>query len=300
MRTRNITLIIISVLAAGVSSFADMGAIVPAGEVQLSEPGQKAIILFNGQEEVLILATDLAATGQTQALRFIPLPAEPQVTLAAKDCFKKAAKLVKKHQLKYLLQHKGGSGTGQAVEVLQQKRIGAHDVTVVKINDPDHFQQWVSGFFKSKGLPVKEGFDGIREVVKWYLDQGIAYFVFDLVEIKKQDEFIAPLQYRFQTEKLYYPLRTSNIFGGQGRIDLLFFAPCAWRYIRQGFIASTSARVKACDLKGVYGKSKDFFGKQPVTLQAFKYEGALQFDGDLLLGTDSGIEEMKPYDPRKP
>jgi hypothetical protein len=291
-------LIILSVVCS--IALADMGAIVPAGDVQLSEPGQKAIIFFNGREEVLILATDLAATGQAKALRFIPLPAEPRVSPAAKDCFKKAAKLVKKHDLKYLLQYKGGSSAGEAVQVLQQKRIGAHDVTVVKINDPEHFGQWVNGFFKSKGLPAREDLGGIGEVVKKYLEQGFPYFVFDLVDIKNQNEFIAPLQYRFATEKLYYPLLTSNIFGGQGRIDLLFFAPCAWRYVRQGFTVSTSARVKACDVKGIYKDSKGFFGKQPVTMQAFKYEGTLQFDGDLMLETDSGVEEMKPYDPRKP
>ncbi|MBI4726876.1 DUF2330 domain-containing protein [candidate division TA06 bacterium] len=299
-KTINAVLPIAVWLAACPASRADMGAIVPAGEVQLSEPGQKAVILFSGQEEVLILATDLSASGPAKILRFIPLPGEPQVSPAAKDCFKKAAKLVKKHQLRYLLQYKGGSGAGEKVELLQHKRIGPHDVTVIRINDAGHFEEWVNEFFKSKGLPAQENFAGIREVVAGYLEQGIAYFVFDLVEARGGEEFIAPLQYRFKSDKLYYPLKTSNLFGGQGRIDLIFFVPCAWRHIRQGFVASSSARVKACDLKGVFRDSKGFFGQGPVTMQAFKYEGALQFDGDLMLGTDSGVEELRPYDPRKP
>src|SRR5512136_569978 len=90
-----LTAIFIS-LASAVPAGADMGAITPVSDVRLSEPGQKAIILFNGGEEVLILATDLVATGPTPVLRFIPFPAQPEAGEAPQGCFDQVRKLVGK------------------------------------------------------------------------------------------------------------------------------------------------------------------------------------------------------------
>jgi hypothetical protein len=85
------------------SAFADMGRVYVSTEgVQVSEDAQKAIILHNNQEEVLILGTELRADRQTPIIRFIPFPSEPQVSLAPKDVFERLAGIVAKYRLQYV------------------------------------------------------------------------------------------------------------------------------------------------------------------------------------------------------
>ena len=52
-----------------------------------ADMGQKAIILHNLEEEVLILGTDLKADKKAGIIRFIPFPSEPKVALASPDEF---------------------------------------------------------------------------------------------------------------------------------------------------------------------------------------------------------------------
>ena len=62
------------------STLADMGAIPVTSKLNVSiyEPGQKAIIAWNGTEEILVLSTDVNASEDTSALRILPLPSNPK------------------------------------------------------------------------------------------------------------------------------------------------------------------------------------------------------------------------------
>ncbi len=210
----------------------DMEAIVPAEGVDLSEPGQKAIIAHDGFEEILILGTDLNATSPTGALPFIPLPSEPKVSLAPKGCFDALNELIKKHNLRYVWQAKelARPGIGQSVELRFHKKLGAHDVTVIKVNDAFHFRKWVNNYFKQKGLPQRDKYTEIENLVTDYLKRRISYFVFDFVRLAEKVISINPLIYQFKSRKLYYPLKITNIFGGRGKIELLIFAEKGRRF----------------------------------------------------------------------
>ena len=66
------------------------GAVVPMrtpaqADISVYEPGQKALIGWNGTCEVLILSTDVSAQEETKALRIVPLPSFHQV--GKKGCF---------------------------------------------------------------------------------------------------------------------------------------------------------------------------------------------------------------------
>jgi len=47
------------------SAYADRGLITVSPEISVYEPGQKAIVAWNGQEEILILSTDVNSSGET-------------------------------------------------------------------------------------------------------------------------------------------------------------------------------------------------------------------------------------------
>ena len=290
---------LLALLALGcIPAMADTGAIVPAGDVKLTEPGQKAIALFNGHEEVLILGTDIAASKDAVALRFIPFPSLPAVDAALPSAFEAAAKLVQRHQLNYVIQYRSGTVADSAVEVVLVKRIPGHEVTVVRINDAVEFAAWVKDYFAKKGVTLAADLTSADTIALDYTTRDFRFFAFDLVDLRADANYVRPVQYRFKTDKLYYPLKTSNTFGGEGRIDLLFCAPRAWQYIRNGFQASTSAKLSSQDLKAVYKDSKAFFKGRDIILQAFRYQGALSFDGDIQADTLNGIKELKVTPPR--
>jgi len=306
---------------------ADMGRIYVSSEpVTVSEDAQKAIILHNLSEQVLILGTDLKASRPIGIVRFIPFPSEPSVTLAPADAFEKAAAMIKKYGLKYQYVHysKGGSVTteSQGVEIRLNEKLGAHDVTVIKVNDVTAFRQWVNTYFKTKGLPVKETYPDEEAIVRDYVQRGVVYFVLDFVEIASQPRFIEPIAYRFSSKTLYYPLKTTNTFGGKGSIELIIIAPttlCAagnepldpysgalYREqhpqaqrpygqrplcLNLPVIASTSEMLvkEENDLDGLYPGGQAFFKDQPAFIQVVQYVGRYAFKEDVFADVATGL-----------
>ncbi len=301
---------------------ADMGQIhVSLEGVKVSESAQKAIILNNNHEEVLILGTELKASRRTPVVRFIPFPSEPQVALAPKGVFRRMANIVKKYDLQYAfaMQYKGG-GPGQrreGVEVKLATRLGAHDLTIIRVRNVATFRSWVNAYFRKKGLPHRDAYHKAESIVADYVARGIDYFVLDAVELTPQEHFVDPVAYRFKTSSLYYPLKTSNSFGGKGEIDLFIIAPttlCApgsnflWEHKDQAVDAaghttgpcldlavqaSTSVQLvrQEHDLAAIYPAARAMFGKRPVFLQAIRYTGDYHFDHDVLVAMPQGVAQ---------
>jgi len=296
---------------------ADMGMIgVRQERVTVTEDAQKAIILHNLEEEVLILGTDLRASKKTGILRFIPFPSEPAVGLAPEGAFEKAAALIKKYGLKYqhMTQSKGGppGSASTGVEMRFNKKLGAHDLTTIKVNDVSEFRKWVNDYFKSKGLPLKDSYPEEEAVVDDYVKRGIVYFVLDFVEISPDVRFIEPVAYRFKSRTLYYPLKTSNTFGGQGVIEWIIIAPTTLctasqrpytkdyaAYVKETGTpcfglqadASTSALLvmEEGDLKGIYPEGECFFNCRKAILQVIRYEGPYSFTEDINVDVSKGL-----------
>ena len=63
------------------SAYADRGAITVVGNVDIEEPAQRAIIAHDGQNEIIILQTDVKASKETKVVEFMPLPSKPKVSL---------------------------------------------------------------------------------------------------------------------------------------------------------------------------------------------------------------------------
>ena len=68
--------------------FADKGGWHLSTEpVTLTESGQRAIIGWGGETEILCLATDVSSSKKTTVIEFLPLPSEPNVTLGSRKTF---------------------------------------------------------------------------------------------------------------------------------------------------------------------------------------------------------------------
>ena len=308
-----LALIMFAVFPPGASS--DMGAIVAVSDVTLKEPGQKAIIAHDGFEEILILGTDMEASSSVKALRFIPLPSEPRVSLAPKNCFDNLGDILKEHHVQYLMQYKSGKVSASSpVELLFHKKIGPHDVTVVRIKDATHFGQWANAYFTQIGLPQKRLTGLEAEIVQDYVTRGFPFFVFDVVELSHETETVRPLLYRFSCTHLYYPLQTSNLFGGHGNIELFVFCDrgeihrslrrltqqdrnesSARRSHFHWTLTSNSAVVTRKEMNSVATEIADLLGDHAL-LRAFKYEGKLLFHTDVWIHVP--VETFAPRPPK--
>lgn len=296
-------LLVSVVLPLSIAS-ADMGQI-HASPVTVSETSQKAIILHNCTEEVLILGTDLHAEQETGIIRFIPFPSAPHFDLPPEDVFSQAADLLKKYNLQFLMASKGGGTEAKPVELLLQKKLGAHDMTVIKVNDPREFRDWANTYFVKKGLPVKAQYEEAETIVADYVQRGLRYFVLDYVELTEESRFIEPVLYRFASKDLYYPLKNTNTFGGQGGIDLVLLvpgsmcAPTVGAYdtclglpaFTQRVEASTTSAVDQEDILSLYADAGEFFGGRQVFMQMVTYWGDYAFDNDIF----ADVTKAYPY-----
>lgn len=267
--------------------------------VSLTQDSQKAIILHNSKEEILILSTELRATKETEILEFIPFPSEPAVELAVGDPFKELERLIQEEKgieiLELGITKGGGSAEKIPVEIRLSEKIGVHDVTVIKINDISGFIQWVEDFFREKNIKVTNDLTPFYKNAEDYVKRGINYFVFDYVLLEKERRSIEPLIYRFKTDRLYYPLKTSNVIGGEGTVELIFILPGSFakdyypeidRAFQYGYDISSSARIYPDEIEKIYPNANEFFfNTEKIFIQMIRYVGPYEFQDDFFFDT---------------
>lgn len=210
-------------------ALADRG-MVPISDVSVYGPGQKAIIAWNGEEETLILSTDVIASDDSQVLELLPLPSKPEIKKGDFASFEQVNLLIENHfPVTSWDWFKKGIGVmgppGRGLEIIFHEKIGAHDITVVKADDTVELIQWAEEFLKSAGIEKQISSPKLESVVASYLDQNINYFVFDLIEITSEPKSIEPIVYRFDTDFLYYPLKISTLAEGWTDINLFLLTP---------------------------------------------------------------------------
>jgi hypothetical protein len=289
---------------------ADRGPVLWHENVSLSQESQKAIILHNGTEEVLILATELKASAEIDLLEFIPLPSEPEVGLAMGDPFKTVSRLIAMKGLVFLAGDpatKGGARGASTVpvEIRFSEKVGIHDVTTVKINDIDGFSRWLDDFFRKKGIEAdRKKLSAVFDTARDYMARGYSYFVFDLVRVADRTRLVDPLMYRFRTGTIYYPLKTSNLIGGKGAVEMILVGPgsvtddlwqAANRIFDMGAGAaielSSSSKLDRGDVETLYPDRRFFGPRSKIYMQVLRYGGPYRFRDDFTYD----VARLTPY-----
>jgi len=72
------------------SARADRGSVPCKKGVSVFEPVQRAMIAWNGEEEILLLSTDLRVSERTKVLEVLPLPGKPEVSEGDVKVFRRA------------------------------------------------------------------------------------------------------------------------------------------------------------------------------------------------------------------
>jgi hypothetical protein len=231
---------LITVLLAARATFADCGSIPFKPWVSVYEPNQRAVIAFNGKEQILILSTDLRASEPTKVLEVLPLPSEPELKAGSVDVFYRTTefinrKLFPRKSIRGVGGGFGGAGGGggaanvtvppPAGEVTKREKIGAHDISVTHVLDGERFVQWAQKYLLDQGVDQAKIPDGLKAVVEDYIADGYKWFAFDVVDLKTNVVTKDAIQYRFKTRWLYYPLRITRAEKGETNVKLLVFTP---------------------------------------------------------------------------
>ena len=205
---------------------ADRGSIPFHPDVTIFEPKQRAMIAWDGTEEILILSTDMSASEKTEVLEIIPFPAEPVVKKGDVEIFRKTMKLINQKLQKSDDQAVQKEGREEiraypAGEVTFHKVIAAHDIMVIHVLDANSFIDWVERYFKAFEGKNPKVPDEMKAVVSDYIEEGFLWFVFDVISLDNVPITSDAIQYRFKTESLFYPLRITLAEEGQTSIELL-------------------------------------------------------------------------------
>ncbi|MDI6883882.1 MAG: DUF2330 domain-containing protein [Hadesarchaea archaeon] len=246
--------------------------------ISLYEPGQKAIIAWDGENEVLILATDVYASENSWALEVLPLPSEPTVTKGERGSFENASSLINSHVnsvrnqnefkrslvnlamlltviiaglcvsmiaiyrmkvpdwlilllwiigvfLGFLLlsTYVGGMyvGAPQGVEIVFHENIGAHNITVVMSDNAKELVDWAENYLDNQGIAYNLSSTKMENLTTRYIENGINYFVFDLIDLGQSWKSVDPIVYKFKSDTLYYPLEISSAASGTTQITII-------------------------------------------------------------------------------
>ena len=278
------------------SSYADRGGwYVSTEPVILTESGQRAIIGWDGQTEILCLATDVSSSRQTTVIEFLPLPSEPKVTLGNRESFDAVQKVLRRRGVEFIKERgrvdgmRGKAGPqGEPFIITFHERLGAHDITVVKVNQPAEFADWVEE--KAKALTQNQASlpESIRSLIQKYLNQyHCPYFVFDVIEVGPDPKTVEPIIYEFQNRSLFYPLEISSTFHGKTSIDLIVFSEDYIDpdpFLNLDFQVSTRAGVDGSDMQEVLPRLKELLG-ETAYIQAFRYTGNIdRLKGNIAAG----------------
>ncbi|MBN2476450.1 MAG: hypothetical protein JXB62_17685 [Pirellulales bacterium] len=119
---------------------------------------------------------------------------ESGIREGAVEVFRNATMLINQKLTRDLMAMKGFGGMGRsdarttdrarpAGEVTFHEKIGAHDVSVVRVLDTRRFIAWVEDYLKKAGVDNPLIPPPLKLVVKEYLRDGFEWFAFNVVEL---------------------------------------------------------------------------------------------------------------------
>ncbi len=273
---------------------ADRGSIPFRPEVEIFEPNQRAMIAWDGNEEILILSTDMRASAPTKVLQVLPLPAEPKVTKGDVEIFRRAVRLINSRQrAKSRTATRGRNGGHEqdepAGEITFHAKIGAHDISVTHVKDAAGFVDWVNAALKSQGVEAPEIPAPLRQVVGEYLADGFVWFVFDVVELGTSPNTQEAIQYRFRSDSVYYPLRITRTEKGDTDIELLVLTPSLLDHfpglpVSRVELKHEPVLLTSAELRSLSEEVDTLLGSKPeMKLRIWRIRGRLDaFSADLI------------------
>lgn len=282
-------------------SCSDGGPIPLIPGIHVFEPKQRAILAWNGDEEIILLSTDLKASRQSKVLEIFPMPAEPLIKKGSIEAFQKVTNLINgKLRARQMLIRRlragmvvGGPGNVGSIDespagkVIFHEKIGSHDLTVANVIKKESFVKWAEDIMKSQGADNPTIPEPAQKIVSQYLEEGFSWFVFDIVELDKTQKTKDAILFRFPSKSLFYPLKISSIAKGYSLIDLVVIS----RNLLVNFKGYPVSQLRtlyepldidSSELEPVDKEISKLFGSNRLKLRTWCIEGELaSFNNDL-------------------
>jgi hypothetical protein len=274
-------------------SFGDRGMIPVNPNIQIFEPNQRVMIAWDGVEEILLLSTDISASDSTVVLEVLPLPSEPEVKKGDLETFRKATDLINRKLRVAALSKRNGDDEKKVLtpggEVTFHKKIGAHDISVTHLLNADSFVDWVKDYLKSLDIEGDVIADEMKDLIEEYIKDEFVWFVFDVVSLGLETVTNEPIQYRFTTKHLFYPLKITSTGVGNTSIDLLVLTPHLLRRfpglpIKRVRLKHDPITITSDELKELNEDMFELLGEHAqMKLRIWQIKGELKlFDEDLI------------------
>lgn len=180
----------------------------------MMEPHQRAIILWNGKTERLVLSTDLMQSFGGKHIEWIPFPSAPtEVAIQNFTLFSKFVSFAKNY----------GFDTGSIGTFAPYGTMGADLYTAAFQNDAD-FDSYFDDRLREECGGRSDA--SVKLVAHTYIKEGNPAFVFDTIDADEQIRSFPPIAYQFDSSRLYYPLKDSSVNqDGSTQIDLILISP---------------------------------------------------------------------------
>lgn len=227
-----------------------------------SEPNQWGVIAWNGKEEILVLKTEeKSLLGKGAVLHFMPLPGKPiDVKKGDPKLYEKAFDLVQRKVAADL--------PGRNVVVLERK-IGAHNIFVWRIDNINEFTTRVQAYAKKRfgNKAVALFTKDTERVIHDYFRRGFKYFAFDLCIAEDKNAEKMAIEYHFESKFAYYPMVVSHGAGsGPTRVELVVFTPPEGVNANVGKLTFADKDNKNGDIMTLGKKSVLVSGKEMAAL----------------------------------
>jgi hypothetical protein len=192
--------------------------------VDLYEPSQKAIILWDDGYENLILQVKYKGEASDFAW-IVPVPSEPDVRAVDGDIFAEISEYTQQrgwwNAAFYFRKH---GIREEKVEVLERKKVSVYDVAVLNAKDASVLISWLNenGFsFPQKG----------RRILEEYIEKKWTFAALRIhpdeeklwVEKSLNEGTLVPLKFTFLSKEIVYPLKLSSLNKGETEVLLYVF-----------------------------------------------------------------------------
>jgi len=211
------------VIAASPAVAADGGYYNPVHpDVSIYEPGQKAIIAWNGEQEVLILSVDIWAEENNWVLELVPFPSLPTVEAGEFESFYQVDTVLNSRMYSWLDRLAPGklAGEGENFDILFQENIGAHYITVAFATSAQSLVTFIENLWLTHMGPGEFSWTRLQNLAASYIERDIQYWAIDMLNLNDYLKSREPLVYTFKTDYLYFPLEISSLGTGETRINL--------------------------------------------------------------------------------
>lgn len=230
------------------------------------EPVQRAIVLWNGQEELLFLATDLGHTESAEMLEMITLPAVPTARLGELAMFSRLVTLAANYQaLQGFSLPSAPVGRMSDLQVLPASELVHYGVQ--RPPAPDSL------------IPKPHTLPECGKFVQGLKRRGFEWIVLDKVQLTNEVQSLPPVEYRFKSSQLFYPLELSAQNQGETRIELAVITHQKLTHFSETIHPVERLSTFVLQSRDLQQLSRDwaaFMGPRPVTVEHLRMSGDIR------------------------